>query len=179
MEGGTLWTPCRSLLIANAIVHGIAQHGLAPHSYPLLRMVSDLIDLGAATAPMGDESMSLIATDVSPEEANAALAPAGRLAAGDAALFNPAASSPETLLLQHVVGAVVDKRYAQSLKLAYLMRPLCEGSRTLAVLRGLRDILFLSERQLERLEGPPHPLLGRLPQRLARPFRLIGRWIRG
>src|SRR5206468_11377282 len=39
--------PLPEVMIAHALAHGIAQHGLAPHKYPLMRMVADLVDLGA------------------------------------------------------------------------------------------------------------------------------------
>ena len=32
-------------MVANALAHGIAQHGMEPASYPMLRMVADIQDL--------------------------------------------------------------------------------------------------------------------------------------
>jgi hypothetical protein len=58
-----LLVPTTAILAAHAIAHGIGQHGMSPHAYPLLRMVGDLLDLsrGARSAPSIAESERFLA----------------------------------------------------------------------------------------------------------------------
>jgi len=61
--------------MAHALVHGIGQHGFWPDSYPLLRTLADLIDLGFHqddAAPLAERAIALVARDVTAEEAEAA-----------------------------------------------------------------------------------------------------------
>ncbi len=46
--------PSRAVLVAHLLVHGLVQHGLAPASYPLLRLPADLLDLGASPALLAE-----------------------------------------------------------------------------------------------------------------------------
>ncbi len=45
---GPCFVPAREVLAAHALVHGLVQHGLAPHAYPALRLIGDWLDLCAA-----------------------------------------------------------------------------------------------------------------------------------
>lgn len=107
---GTL-VPSIGVLAAHALVHGIAQHGLAPRTYPLMRMLSDLVDLGAA-ADAGDALMAdahaWTARHVDADEVVAVRATLSALAAGRV---------ENSALLDHVLAGLLDDRYADSLKL--------------------------------------------------------------
>ncbi len=64
--------PAHEALMAHALVHGIGQHGFWPDSYPLLRTLADLIDLGFhQEEALAERATGLVARDVNPEEAEA------------------------------------------------------------------------------------------------------------
>ena len=87
---GDLRLPRRELLTAHALVHAIAQHGLAPAVFPGFLFLGDLVDL-AFRGSGGRATLAAIAPwierEVSYEEAEAALDLATALAAGDATLL--------------------------------------------------------------------------------------------
>jgi hypothetical protein len=51
--------PARDLVIAHLLVHGLHQHLLAPESYPQMRMVADLVDLGFSREELGRKRQAL------------------------------------------------------------------------------------------------------------------------
>jgi hypothetical protein len=66
--------PAREAQMAHVLVHGVGQHGFWPASYPLLRMLADLVDLGfhdEAAAPLAERAARFVARDVAPEEVEA------------------------------------------------------------------------------------------------------------
>ncbi|HJX28330.1 MAG TPA: nucleotidyltransferase family protein, partial [Thermoanaerobaculia bacterium] len=78
--------PAREVQMAHVLVHGIGQHGFWPDSYPLLRTLSDLADLGfhdEAAAPLARRAARLVARDVSAEESEAARELCAALVAGE------------------------------------------------------------------------------------------------
>jgi hypothetical protein len=77
--------PAREVQMAHVLVHGIGQHGFWPDSYPLLRTLSDLADLGfhdEAAAPLARRATGLVARDVSEAEAEAVRQLCAALVAG-------------------------------------------------------------------------------------------------
>jgi hypothetical protein len=141
--------PVRAVLAAHAVAHGVAQHGLAPRSYPLLRMVADVVDLGPGSLA---DARPLLARSVGADEIEAVGSLARRLAAGHAVELI-ASPEPAGTLLRHVLAGVLDDDYARSLKLAYALRPLSEEPRALALARVLRATLFPTSSQLDGLYG--------------------------
>jgi hypothetical protein len=166
---GDCSVPLPHVMAAHAVAHGLAQHGFAPHAYPGLRMVGDLIALGAHEdgAALARAAFPLVATEVSADELEAAVALAARLARGDTTLFEPGPSL-EARLLRHVVAGRLDEDYARSLR---LRRPAGQGGSLARAARAL----VLSDAQIDVVYGPPRYRLGYLGRRLARPFDLVRR----
>ncbi len=134
---GDMRLPRRELLTAHALVHAIAQHGLAPAVFPGFLFFGDLVDLafrdGGGRATLASIA-PWIEAEESFEEASAALDLASALAAGDPALFagTGRARSPARLLLDHFYAGVVDPDYAMSLKKRLLERPLSDKPQAVA-----------------------------------------------
>ena len=137
---GDLRLPRRELLTAHALVHAIAQHGLAPAVFPGFLFLGDLVDL-AFRGSGGRATLAAIVPwierEVSFGEAEAALDLATALAGADGALFAAAAQpralrSPARRLLDHYLAGVVDPDYAMSLKKRLLERPLSDKPQVVA-----------------------------------------------
>lgn len=134
---GDLRLPRRELLTAHALVHAIAQHGLAPAVFSGFLFFGDLVDL-AFRGSGGRATLASIAPwiegEVSFDEASAALALATALAAGDGALFSEsgAGRSQARLLFDHFLAGVVDPDYALALKQRLLERPLSDKPQVVA-----------------------------------------------
>ena len=134
-----VYTPPRSFLRAHAAVHGLAQHGLSPTVYPLLRVVGDLLDLGIESEleePGGDPSAVgepwVRITALSARETRAVAHLARELGLGR--LPEPAGDAGA--LLRHAIAGVADPAYHRSLGIAAACRALARGNwRKLA--RGL------------------------------------------
>jgi hypothetical protein len=171
---GECLVPTGDVLAAHAIVHAVAQHGFGPRGYPMLRMVADLIALGAHAddGRLGRAAAPLVSPELEPEEAEAALALSTRLARGDVSLLDEA--SPEGVLLRHIVAAWVDEDYAGSLYGRRLARKV-HGPVGLAV-QAVRA-LWLTDAQIDVIYGRPRTRLGYLGRRLARPFDLVRRLV--
>jgi hypothetical protein len=176
LDGAPLWCPVRPLLAAHALAHGIAQHGLAPRTYPLMQMVGDLIDLGYARAPIDAEVHRWIDAEVSARECAAASDLCRGLVDADDRLFDSQAASDGAGLLRHIVAGSLDGEYSRSLRPAYVLRPLSHRSRLVAIARELAGIVFPSSARLARIHGKPRGRLEALALRLARPFLLLNRW---
>ncbi len=130
---GDLRLPRRELLTAHALVHAIAQHGLAPAVFPGFLFFGDLLDL----AFRGGGGRATLATitpwierEVSYEEAEAALALVTALESGDPRLFT--GRTPARKLVDHFYAGVSDPAYATALKKRLLERPLSDKSQTFA-----------------------------------------------
>lgn len=179
---GESFVPVREVLVAHALVHGIAQHGLAPGSYPMTRMLADLVDLGLATgdgSTLLDTVMSWIAGDVTRDEAEAARGLCAALTAGDATLFADATGERgEVVLLRHVVAGASDATYERSLRTAALLSFPTGRSRAAASLRMVYETVVLSRAQIDVIYGPQKSWRGYLFRRLARPFDLGWRLVR-
>ncbi|HEY7516643.1 MAG TPA: nucleotidyltransferase family protein, partial [Vicinamibacteria bacterium] len=114
------WVPSRDVLGAHALVHGIAQHGLSPRSYPLMRMLADLVDLGWGAPGHGEAAAAaadLTARHVSRDEREAVLDLCRRLRAGEALPDRlTRRAGPAHRLLGHVLAGSLDPSYSDSLK---------------------------------------------------------------
>jgi hypothetical protein len=176
---GTL-LPTRELLAAHLLVHAVAQHGRNPHAYPLVRVVGDLIDLGAAEdggAALLPRLLPWVEATVPAPEAAAALELAGRLAAGE---VDPLAvpSTPPAVLLHHLLAGALDPRYRRALRLSQWRRGLAEGRSTGRWLRRLGRTLVPERAQMDTLHGPPRYPGERTLRYLSRPFALTLRLVR-
>jgi hypothetical protein len=107
--------PTRDFLFAHCVVHGIAQHGYTPKSYPLLRMLADVADLMALTPPPVRERVETwVAGRVSREEVNAVLSLHEALVRGQGTEAWRRTDGTGRLL-RHVVLGMLDTKYANGL----------------------------------------------------------------
>ena len=161
--------PAREAQMAHVLVHGIGQHGFWPDSYPLLRMLADLIDLGfhEEEAP-AQRAARLVARDVAAEEAEAVKDLCRALAAGGDLIERQAA-----VLLRHILAGRLDADYAASLRLSLFREQPSDRLPVVRMLRTALSAVFLSRAQIDAIYGPPRHRLGYLGRRLARPFDLL------
>jgi hypothetical protein len=177
---GECFVPSPAVLVAHALVHALAHH--APHTYPQIRLVGDLLDLGAAgdDGALARAAEPFVGNELTPAEMAAAVALARRLGSADASLFEAGeGASPEGLLLRHLVAGVLDDDYRHALRLQGLRARVgrARGPRELvtALARYVWRALFITDAQVEVLYGRPRSRLGYLGRRLARPFDLAAR----
>ncbi len=170
--------PDDQVLLAHLLVHGIAQHGMAPAAYPMARMLADLQDLGtdgAAWRRFMAAGMRWIENDVSRAEVEAVRGLVDRLGRGEPPAALAAGGDPAASLLRHLVAGAVDARYREALK----FRGLVAKPRDVGWLRGLattlRGAVFPTRAQLDILFGKPQSELGYWGLRVWRPFDLVGR----
>jgi hypothetical protein len=168
---GRCAAPEPEVLAAHALVHGLGQHGYWPASYPLLKMVADLIDLDA----LGGRALSWVARDVPPPEAAAARRLVHRLAAGEDPAGWPPEGNDEEVLLRHLLAGRLDPGYEQALRLGLFRPQPSERSRPVQLARAVLGALFLTDAQIDAVYGAPRTRLGYLGRRLARPFDLLWR----
>ncbi len=178
--------PAREAQMAHVLVHGVGQHGFWPASYPLLRMLADLIDLGfhEATEP-AERAVRLVARDVAPEEAEAVKDLCSSLAAGDGLISSPspvgegpgerAWDQPAAVLLRHILAGRLDADYAASLRLFLFREQPSDRPPVVRMVRTAFATVFLSRAQIDAIYGRPRHPLGYLGRRLARPFDLLWR----
>ena len=179
---GDLRMPRREVLTAHALVHALAQHGLAPRAYPGLLLIADLLDLAFRGSP-GRATLATITPwierAVSFDEAEAALDLASGLAAGGrggATLFEESAAgrSRPRLLLDHFLAGATDPRYAESLKVRALEQPLSDRSHSGARVALIAHALLPA--RMKDAEGESERWPDYLARLAARPFDLFRRW---
>jgi hypothetical protein len=155
--------PAPEVQAAHVLVHGLGQHGYWPASYSLLRMVADLIDLGA----LSGRAARWVEKDVSPAEAEAVRRLCACLAAGE----NP--QGIEETLLRHMLAGRLDPDYEKSLRLGLFQSQPSDRSRPAQLAHAVLGAVFLTDAQIDALYGRPRTRLGYLGRRLARPFDLL------
>jgi len=172
------FVPDEQVLVAHLLVHGLAQHGMAPHAYPMTRMLADLQDLEGDEAMwrrFGAAGMRWVERDISRAEVAAVRALVERLGRGEAAGEVAREESGSALLLRHLVAGIIDPSYEKSLK----FRGLVAKPRDVGSLRGLattlRRTVLPTRAQIDLLYGRPRTRLGYWGRRLWRPFDLVGR----
>lgn len=170
--GPGLFRPADPVLGAHLLAHGLAQHGLTPEAYPTLRLFADLCDLGFGTA--GDDAWNEVRrwlpSALSPEEVSAAQALLYALEAGRLDFAGPART-----LLDHLLAGTFDPAYRQALKLRLFAPPLSEAGSPRAFFTFLRRTVWLTDRQIDDIYGPPRRRWGYAARRLARPLDLVVR----
>lgn len=167
--------PVRAAQMAHVLVHGIGQHGFWPDSYPLLRTLADLIDLGFhddAVAPAARRAAELVARDVAQEEVEAVKELCRALAEGTPAPLSPAAAA----LLRHILAGRLDADYAASLRLSLFRDQPSDRPPAVRIARTALAAVFLSRAQIDAIYGRPRHPLGYLGRRIARPFDLLRRF---
>jgi hypothetical protein len=168
--------PAREVQMAHVLVHGIGQHGFWPDSYPLLRTLSDLADLGfhdEAAAPLARRAAGLVARDVSEAEAEAVRELCAALVAGEDLVLSEREGA--ALLLRHILAGRLAPDYASALRLSLFRAQPSDRQPAVRLIRSVLGAVFLSRAQIDAIYGPPRHPLGYLGRRLARPFDLLVR----
>ena len=168
--------PVREVLVAHALVHGLAQHARAPHGYPLWRLPADLLDLGVdgPHALAGGPVAGWIAGEVAAADLAAMLDLLAALAAGTA-LAGADAGRPG-LWLRHLVAGTLDADYRAALRArAVLVTEPADLPRPLRGALALWRAVALAPAQVEAIYGPQRGRMAVLGRQLLRPFDLVGR----
>jgi hypothetical protein len=179
--GEGCFVPTREVLLAHVLVHGIAQHGLAPAAYPMTRMLADVQDLGLdedGWSRFLDGGLRWISSDVSRVEAEAVAKLVRRLGAGDDPVEIAGEDSNPSRMLRHVVAGVLDEAYQRSLKIRGFAGGQCEGGRAGAMVRDIGKAVWLTDAQIDAIYGRPRSRFGYLARRVLRPFDLVVRAVR-
>ena len=110
------------LLAAHLLAHAIQQHLLRPKTYPLLRVIGDLIDLLPTRSDWSEfrSQFAWIRKAVSPLEFDATEALCLSLANGTIPATDASNDSAAGLLLRHLIAGALDERYADNLRRTYL-----------------------------------------------------------
>jgi hypothetical protein len=176
--GSSVRLPCRDVLVAHLIVHGLAQHGWSARSYPHLRMVADLADLGVRPHDAAVErAHRWIGDELTQAEVEALVRLVARLRDGDEGPLEQASpDEAEAVLLRHFVAAEIDDDYASFLRLKSAFRGGPASPRSLWV--EIASTLFLSDLQIDLIYGLPRRRWGYLGWRLYRPIDLVVRSLR-
>lgn len=173
---GRCFVPSREVQAAHTLVHGLGQHGWWPDSYPLLKMVADLIDLGLHE----DENLArraggLVARDVAASEAEAVRRLCAALALGSDLTTG---ETGEAVVLRHILAGRLDERYAASLRMGLFRTQPSDRPEPVRLARSLLAAVFLTRAQIDAIYGPPRRPIGYLARRVARPFDLLVRLVR-
>ena len=110
--GGGL-IPSRELLFAHLMVHGIAQHGLAPDAYPFSRVLGDVQDLDLSRDEFDsfmESGFRWIEQDVNRAEVEAVYVLACSLAAGEDPIEIARSEGGEGVVLRHLIAGATDER---------------------------------------------------------------------
>jgi hypothetical protein len=181
--------PAREAQMAHVLVHGVGQHGFWPASYPLLRMLADLVDLGfhdEAAAPVAGRAAAFVARDVATEEVEAVKDLCRALVDGRDVIPSPSPvgegpgerawdQTSAAVLLRHILAGRLDADYAASLRLSLFREQPSDRPPAVRMLRTALAAVFLSRAQIDAIYGRPRHSLGYLGRRLARPFDLLWR----
>lgn len=170
-----------AVMLAHLVVHGLGQHGLAPQSYPLVRLIGDVQDLCGSRARWDlllPQAMAWIGADVPAAEAFAVRDLALGLADGEDPRVVLEGEGGASLLLRHAVAGVLDTEYWKAIRLQGLARPLAATAGRYHWARRVLHAVWLSRVQVEILYGRPRSALGYWGWRLWRPFDLVVRAVR-
>jgi hypothetical protein len=174
LEGGAV--PVEEVLLAHLLVHGIAQHGLKPQSYPMMRLVADAQDLcenGTRWDELLPAALSWIGSDVALEEAGAVRDLVQRLGGGKNPTEIAGADDRPGQLLRHIIAGVLDDRYCRGLRLRGLSTPVAARSASRTLVKNAFETVWLTRPQIEMLYGKPRTSLGYFGWRLWRPIDLV------
>ncbi|HZF11399.1 MAG TPA: nucleotidyltransferase family protein [Thermoanaerobaculia bacterium] len=179
---GRAAVPASAVAVAHTLVHGLGQHGWWPQSYPLFKMIGDLIDLGLggpAGAALAERAGAWIAVDIPRIEVEATRRLAAALVAGEDLAAWGESAAPEALLLRHLLAGRLDPAYERSLRLGLFRPAPSDRPATARLVRILWRTVFLTRRQVDAVYGKPRGgALGYLGRQLWRPLDLAGRLAR-
>ena len=173
----------REVMLAHVLVHGLAQHGLSPETYPLMRMLADLLDLDFGTASLQEflaGPYRWISDYVSDAEIGAVADLCDWLVTDQRAYPNGTAEPTQPWkLLSHIIAGPVDPQYRQVLRLKGASVLLGLGGKS--VIRRATPLfhaLVLTREQIDMIYGRPSGWIGYLGWRLWRPVDLAIRLFR-
>ena len=172
------FVPEHSVLSAHALVHGIAQHGLSPDTYPWSRFLGDVQDLGAGETGWGEILETVfpwIERDVALDEVEAVLGLMDRLGRGEDSMDVAGGDDHAALLIHHLVAGVQDEDYVRAMRVRRQTRSLTDRPRWLRLAKDGWRTVWLTRPQVDKLYGTPKSGLGYWGWRLWRPFDLVGR----
>ena len=172
-DGSGLLVPDPHVVLAHLLVHGIAQHGNAPWSYPLLRLVGDVQDMGLNREDWStflDRGWPWIARDVSRDEVTAVWEIGHRLGRGEPPGAIIAGNDPCGLVLAHMVAGTLDDNYQRSLRLAHLARPVAGTTVGRTLVQKVLTNLWLRRGEIDQIYGPQPNAARYLAMRLWRPM---------
>ena len=177
---GEVFTPSTTVLVAHALVHGIAQSGFSPQAYPMTRMLADLVDLGLGKddgARLLDPAYVAVARELSREEVEAARHLCALLVAGQEPLTGRP-ETPESRLLAHALAGPLEARYQSWMKIRALAAGPSLLPRPLAWARAVGRAVVIGDNQAQAIYGRPRRKGSAKARRLARPFDLAWRLVR-
>jgi hypothetical protein len=170
--------PNRIVLMAHTLAHGIAQHGLAPDKYPMLRMLADLQDLAPGETewrPFEAAAGGWLDLSVSADEICAVRYLLRRLTAAEDLRDLVEASEREALILRHVIAGATDETYRKAIRVQHRMVGASGDAKLSKAMDVVRSGLFLNRAQIDHIYGQPRWAFGYLALRLWRPFHLAVR----
>jgi|GEM_PF-3654977 len=166
--------PSHEFLLAHCLAHGIAQHGYAPRSYQLLRLLADIVDLSSLPpSPDFTRIGSWLSASVSPDEINGVLELRNELTDGNVRQVWQRRDGTGRLL-RHLVLANLDHEYANALTPFGAVQLLRSGG----VRRFMREYghatFGLANEDLARIYGSGSARRN-LALKLMRPFDVVHR----
>lgn len=175
----TTLLPVREFLVLHALVHGLAQHGMAPYTYPPLRVIADLNDLGVGPdewRALANGSAPLLGRVLSPAELEAASGVSGHLQAGSARELLAGQVLRETLaarLLRHMLAGAVDGSYVGYLRARNALRARAGESQVWFITRKIARVIVTTPLAIEKRHGIPRSRWELAWRVLTRPFELL------
>jgi hypothetical protein len=165
---GSVRAPSMAVLAAHALVHGIVQHGYAPDSYPLFRVLADLQDLREAGVDLQEATRFL--REVDAEDLGAVETLLEALEAGTALDL---AQSPPRALLSHLAAGTLDPGYSLALKSdPRFLVGLSDLPLPRLLIKRLWKVLFLSRERVDAIYGRPKRRGGYVARQVLRPADL-------
>lgn len=155
--------PSRRILLAHAVIHGIAHHGFRPCEYPLFRMVADVIDLTEARRTRE----ALLAAfpflerdlDIGVIEELADLCEAIRSGVPLSEIVHRE-GAPGARLLRHLLASSLSDEYAASLEFLHAKHRLSDRSFLLSRTQVLLGRLFVTRSEADSMSGKKLSPLG-------------------
>ncbi len=177
---GSCAVPRGDLMAAHLLSHGMVQHAHRPNTYPLLRMVADLMDLlpdGAAWDRFRNGPYQWIHHRIHGRELEAVGRLCQRLAAGGLPDPDRESERDAEILLRHLLAGHLDEAYRRSLRIDYTQSRLRQARREGRLLGYLKEKIFVTDGHVELRHGKPASRWGYLGRKLWRPIDLAVRLV--
>lgn len=176
--GDCAFVPSKDLLAAHLLTHAVGQHGSRPDTYPMLKILGDLQDLGMSGRggeEFCDRCAPWVLDEISREELDGIVELLNLLETNVLPSEITATDSNASSLLRHVIAGLSDDDYRLSLKYSRSWEKSGDGGRLVFSLQGLIRAVFLTRGQIDLIYGTQKSPFGYLFRQLWRPFDLVGR----